>query len=364
VTLAPPLGCRADLSTLRARLAAHEAGQVDSATATAERLTLRHRLAVLTGGHPRELLAVLGSVDEAVDRWPGWPDLRLLQATLALALHRPGRAARALAPLSALADRPPVLVVRADLAQFSGDYAGAREHCLAALQREPRWDAQARLAALAVAVGDLAEADRRFDAAEDEITAKQLRAFAWVRVQRGDLARSLGEFDRAEARYAEAEAAYPGWWYVEQYRAALALECGHADDAVAGYRAVLAETDRPEVREALGTALAAAGRAFEADEYWSSALAEYEASVRRGETHYLHHLAAFWVARDPVTAVGWARRDVAVRRNSGTLSMLAWCLHRAGRTVEAWRTVQEAFSLGAADPLLQQRARAIEGFGG
>jgi len=44
---------------------------------------------------------------------------------------------------------------------------------------------------------------------------------------------------------------------------------------------------------------------------------------------------------------------------SATLSLLAWCLHRAGRTGEALAVLDEAFALGAGDPLLMTRARVI-----
>src|SRR4029450_5780808 len=108
------------------------------------------------------------------------------------------------------------------------------------------WDTSARLAALAAATGDVEEADARYVEAEDDLTVKQLRAFAWVRVQRGDLALSLGDLEGAARRYAEADRAYPGWWYVAARRARLEMRAGRPDEAIAGYQEVLAEVDRPE----------------------------------------------------------------------------------------------------------------------
>ena len=355
---APAVGWAADVAALRAQLAVPRGSGPAGA---AERLTLRHRLATLTGGSPRDLLAVQAAADVAVAAFPDWPDLRLLQGSLALALHRPDRAAAAVAALSGISDQSPVQVLAADVERFSGRYARARELYLAADQRDPQWDTRARLAALAVETGDLDAAERWYDAAEDGLTVKQLRAFAWVRVQRGDLAVSLEEPRRAERCYDDADAAYPGWWYVTERRAALDAARGRAADAVAGYGAVLAVVDRPDLREAFGRALAADGEADRAAAWLSSAVEEYTASAARGETHWLHHLAVLLAERDPAAAVAWARRDVAVRRTGSTLSVLAWCLHRAGRRVEAWRTVQEAFSLGARDPVLVARSRVIEG---
>jgi len=363
VTTAAPArpGYRTDLEAVRRRRLAHAAAAATGPTAVCEQLTLRHREATLSGGRPEDLLAVGAEVDAAVERFPSWPDLRLLQATLALALHRTDAARAALAAVPGLTDLPPGRVLAGDLAQFDGDYAGAREAYLRAAREGPSWDIDARLAALAVATGDVEEADARYATAEDDITVKQLRSFAWVRVQRAELARRLGDLDRAGRFLDDAETAYPGWWYIAAHRAALASARGRPEEAATGYRDVLAETDRAEYREALGTALAACGQGEEAAAWHDAALAAYTASAARGEVHYLHHLATFFadVRPDPEAAVTWAEADVRLRRNGATLSLLAECLHRAGRTADALSAVEAAEALGAGDPRLRTRARAI-----
>jgi tetratricopeptide (TPR) repeat protein len=359
VLSAPAVGWAADVAGLRDRLAAAEADDAPGPNAAAERLTLRHRLTTLTGAHPAEQLALLAAVDAAVERFPDWPDLRLLQGSLGLALHRPDLAAGSLAALDDVRDQPPVQLLAADLAAFTGAYPRAQELYGAANRADPRWDTWARLADLHVATGRFDEAQHCFDEAEDELSCKQMRAFAWVRVQRGDLARALGDADGAAARYDEADRAYPGWWYVTARLAALDAARGRPDAAAAGYLSVMATVDRPEFREGLGTALAACGRPFEAATCLESALAEYTASAERGEVHYLHHLAGHWMPRDPAVAVGWARRDVDVRRDGRTLSLLAECLFRTGRVREARRTLREALALGAGDPQLAARVAEI-----
>ena len=360
--LTEPPGFRADLAAVRRRLIEREAA-ADTAgpTVATEVLTLRHREVMLTGGRPEDLLALGAAVDDAVERFPAWPDLRLLRATVALAVHRHDQASAALDALPGLASTPPGRVLAADVAQFTGDYSGARTGYRTAAREEPSWDTTARLAALAVATGDVEEADDRYAAAEDDITVKQMRAFACVRDQRADLAQALGDLDRAGRLLADADRAYPDWWYVTAHRAALDLVDGRPERAVAGYRCVLAEVDRPDLREALGTALQAIGEADAAAECHATALSAYLGSVARGEVHYLHHLAAFHADVHPhaAAAVTWAREDAVLHRNGTTLSLLAWCLHRAGRRDEALTVLDEAFALGAGDPLLQVRARAI-----
>jgi tetratricopeptide (TPR) repeat protein len=188
-----------------------------------------------------------------------------------------------------------------------------------------------------------------------------LRAFAWIRVQRADLALALGDLDRAERLLADADLAYADWWYTTAHRAALDAAAGRPERAASGYGSVLAEVDRPEFREAFGTVRQATGHADCAAESHARALSAYLASVARGEVHHLHHLAAFHADVHPHAraAVAWARQDAQLRRNGTTLSLLAWCLHRAGRRSEALAVLDEAFALGAGDPRLRARARAI-----
>jgi tetratricopeptide (TPR) repeat protein len=355
-------GFRADLAAV-SRLRREREAVADGAgpAAAGELLTLRHREVMLTGGKPEDLLVLGSDVDAAVERFPAWPDLRLLRATVALAVHRADLAAAALRALPGLVEHPPGRVLAADLAQFTGDYAAARAGYRRAAREDPLWQTTARLAALAVATGDVEEADDLYATAEDDITAKQMRAFAWVRVQRADLAQATDDPELAGRLLADAERAYPDWWYLAAHRAALDLALGRYEQAIDGYRCVLAEVDRPDFREALGTAFAGAGRTDCAAECHAIAVSAYLGSVARGEVHYLHHLAAFHADVHPHAgaAVAWARQDAALRRTGPTLSLLAWCLHLAGRRDEALAVLDEAFALGAGDPVLRARALQI-----
>ena len=362
MTTAVAAGYRADLAALRRRRQVHEASaDPGSPAAASELLTLRHREVVLTGNHPDQLLSLVVELDRAVARFPEWPDLALLRAGVALAVHRADLARAALDAVPGLAEQPAGRVLAADLAQFGGDYPAAREGYLRAAEEDPVWDTTARLAALAVATGRFDEADQLYTEAEDEITAKQMRAFAWVRVQRADLARALGDLDHAYRWLTDADRAYPGWWYVAAHRAALDVAAGRARDAVTGYRRVLTEVDRPELREALGTAHARTGDSAAAARCHTAAREAYLRSALRGEVHYLHHLAAHYadVVPDPEAAVLWAGRDAGIRRSGSALSLLGWCLFRAGRVDEARAAIAEALALGAGDPRLQERARVI-----
>jgi tetratricopeptide (TPR) repeat protein len=355
-------GYAQDLAELRRERREREtAGTPAGPSAAGQLLRLRHREVLLTGGRPEELIALGGAVDRAVERYPSWPDLRLLRATVALAVHRPDLAEAALAALPGLTERPPGQVLAADVARFRGDQGTARAGYERAARQDPRWDTTARLAGLAMTTGRCDEADHLYAAAEEQVPAEQARAFAELRVRRGKLALALGNPELARRFYGDAERAYPGWWYVTVHRAALDAALGRHVPAAAGYREVLAHVDRPEIREAYASVLAACGEADAAAECRATALAAYLASAARGEVHHLHRLAAFYadVRPDHRAALAYARQDVTLRRTGATLSLLAWCLYRAGRTDEALMTLDKAVARGAGDPRFRDRAEAI-----
>src|SRR5262249_15245612 len=149
-----------------------------------------------------------------------------------------------------------------------------------------------------------------------QVSAKEMRAYAWVELQRGYLAFSRGHHDQALAHYRTAARAYSGYWLVDDYTAEVLGAQEKFDQAAALYRAVIARTPRPEIQQALGDLYALMGNAAEAAHWHDAALAGYLASVRRGEVQYLHHLAAFYadVTQDGAAAVEWARRDVEIRQ--------------------------------------------------
>jgi hypothetical protein len=66
------------------------------------------------------------------------------------------------------------------------------------------------------------------------------------------------------------------------------------------------------------------GRAEEARAWHDLALAAYLDSVERGDVHYLHHLAHFYLESrpDPAEALRWASADYELRPNLETRAML------------------------------------------
>jgi tetratricopeptide (TPR) repeat protein len=239
----------------------------------------------------------------------------------------------------------------ADLDLQHGRCAAARQGYDDAIEQDPSWDNIARLAHLEFKLGDDDAADRHFEQAEDELTAKEMRHYAWLELQRGLLDLKRGRHAAAREHYERAERAYSGHWMTAEHMAELLATCGECDAALAMYERVVAEHPRPELMQALGELCAQMGRSACAESWFDQALGAYRASAERGEVHYLHHLADFYadVREDGVQALRWAGADLALRENPATLAAWAWALYRAGRAPEALEPIQRSLASGIVD---------------
>lgn len=320
----------------------------------------RYQRASLTGSLP-ELDVAKAEVDAATREFGTWSDLCMLRALIDFKLHRNAAVRRDLEMAPGLAESPQGRALAADLELQEGRYEAARRGYEAVIERERSWDNLARLAHLEAKLGDFESADRLYIEAEDEITAKQMRSFAWVELQRGLLGLSVGDYGRALTHYARAEQAYSGFWLVDQHLAQLLAAQGRLDEALALYEAVVVRTSKPELQQALGDLYLATGSPERARHCHDKALAAYLQSARRGDVHYFHHLVEFYadVVEDGAEAVRWARKDLELRPNPSTHAALAWALYRDGRFDSALDAVQTALSFGVREAQLLFRAGTI-----
>jgi tetratricopeptide (TPR) repeat protein len=355
VTAAPPAASDYEIERTRVERALVEQGDIRGGGAgEAHRLALvafhTYRHAALTGD-PAELAAAGPAIERAITAATRSGDLHLLQAKLALKLHRLAEVRRRLDLVEAEGGCAESTALRADLAVQEGRYAEAAQVYQAALRQDRTWDTLARLAHLEAKLGDSEGAERRLVEARDELTAKEMRAFAWVEIQRGMLDFSRGQLDDAGGHYRVAARAYSGYWLVEERLAELAAAQGSVPEAIDRYHALVTRRPRPELQQALGELYHLLGDA-EAARTWSErARRAYLASAARGEVHYYHHLADFYsdVQAHGGEAVRWAAADLALRPNAETRAAMAWALHLAGRTLEAVDLIEQALSTGWVD---------------
>ncbi len=318
-----------------------------------QRLRLAYRLfhrASLTGC-TAHFEAVEAAIREILRDFGPKEDLCLLKANLDFRFHRLAEVRRDLEMCPLLPSRFEGRVLLADLDFQEGRYEAARLELERLTAEDRTWDNLARLAHWKSKLGDPVEADQLYAEAEDDLTAKQMRAYAWLELQRGVLAFTHGRYADAWKHYQRADEAYPGHWHTDEHFAELMAAEGRFDDAAALFRQVIARAPKPELQQALGELYLASGRPAEAQPWFDRALETYLQSAQRGEVHYFHHLADFYTdAREnPAEAVRWARKDVEMRSNFSTQSAMAWALYRNGQLSEAMEYIRLALSSGVQD---------------
>jgi tetratricopeptide (TPR) repeat protein len=321
---------------------------------------LQYQHASLTGSL-EELAVADATLDHAIQHLGPDGDLYFLKANIHFKVHRLDEVAKDLENGRDLLSSPPGRALKADLDFQHGRYDAARTEYEALIAEDRAWDDLARLAYLHFKMGDVETADQLFDEAVDELTAKQMRHYSWLELQRGVVDLSRGDYDKAQSHYDRAERAYSGHWMVDEHRAELLGAQEKYEEAEALYQSVVSRVPRPDFQQALGELYLTMGKPAEATPWLDQARKGFLESAERGEVHYYHHLADFCadVDEDGPEAVKWARKDLELRRNFSTLAALAWALYRAGEFSEALELIDEALASGAKDARLFRTAGTI-----
>jgi tetratricopeptide (TPR) repeat protein len=317
-------------------------------------------------GDLAQLSAVERAIDHALPLLANPGDLYLLKANVAFKLHKLAEVEAALVAVPSVYDSNEGRLIRADLNFQHGKYREAKTGYLEVLRAERSWGALARLAYFHGKMGDVAGADRLYEEAEDQLTAKEMRSYAWLEVQWGFLAFAHGRYGEAQSRYARAEAAYPGYWLVAEHAAELMAAEGKYREAIEIFESINLTTDRPDLQQAIGELYEIADDAARARSWHRKALTGYLESAQGGEVHYYHHLADYYsdVAMDGNQAVRWAQADLQLRENFSTQAALAWALYRNGQLDEACDWIGRALASGVVDAHLYSRAAKIHASAG
>jgi tetratricopeptide (TPR) repeat protein len=260
-----------------------------------------------------------------------------------------------------LAGRLEARSISADVDFQEGRYEQARAEFEMLIEEFRTWDNLARLALWHSKLGCQEDADRCYVAAEEELTAKEMRSFAWLELQRGALSIGRGRLEKARFHYERAGAAFPGHWRTDEHVAELLALEGDVEKAVILLHSVVMRAPRPELKHAFAELLIFAGRIAEAQPWLDEALAEFLATTQKDMIHYYHHLADFYAdsGGQPAEAVKWARKDVALRSNYSTQSALAWALFKNGEFAEGLDWIRLALSSGAQESGIFGTASAL-----
>jgi tetratricopeptide (TPR) repeat protein len=321
---------------------------------------LQYQHASLTGNLD-ELSVADKTLDHAIQHLGRDGDLYFLKANIHFKVHRLDDVELDLNASTDLHESPQGRALKADLDFQQGRYEAARSGYQALIDEERTWDTLARLAYLNFKMGDFEGADRLYDEAVDELSAKEMRHYGWVELQRGVVDLSQGNYEKARDHYQRAERAYSGHWMVQEHVAELLAAEGKTGEAEALYQRVIERVPRPDFQQALGELYLSIGKTAEANDYLRRAESAFLESAQRGEVHYYHHLADLYadVFENGAEAVKWAEKDLELRRNFATLAAMSWALYRTGEFSKALELLNESLASGVKDARLFHQAGII-----
>jgi tetratricopeptide (TPR) repeat protein len=243
-----------------------------------------------------------------------------------------------------------------------GEYERAAEAYARLSDLQGARSPQSRLAYLQFLRGDSPGAIARMRAAVQAVRAAGPRGepVAWAHAQLGDLLFQTGDLRGADAAFAEALAAAPGYHRALAGTARVRAAQQRYQDAAALYQKALAVIPLPEYAAALGDVATRLGRPAEASKHY--ALVEYIGRLSAlNQAVYNRELALFYADHDRKLpeALELARRELQVRRDIYTYDLLAWALYKNGRAREALEPLAEALRLGTRDARLLFHAGMI-----
>jgi len=189
--------------------------------------------------------------------------------------------------------------------------------------------------------------------AAGESSTQPRESIAWARSQLGAEHFAIGEIEPAEAQQLAALQTYPGYHRALAGLGQVRMAQGRLAEAAALYEKALAVAPLPEYAVALGDLDTALGRAGEARKRY--ALVEYIGRLNAlNRVLYNRELGYFFADHDVHldTALEMATRELEQRRDIYAHDLLAWALHKSGRSLEAVAPMDEALRLGTRDAKL------------
>ncbi len=265
------------------------------------------------------------------------------------------------------------VLVLADALVETGDYEGANSviadiNKRGASSAYAAYNAQIRLARAATLGGRLEEAAERYRLAIEAATKMSplsRDALARCYWQLGELAFSVGRYDEAEARYADALTTYPGYHRALASMARVLAAKGDLAGAIAKYEGVVKDLPEPIYLASLGDLYALSGRQADADAQFK--LVEKVANANDlNRVVYDRQLVLFWADHDKNADQAYtrAKNEYDTRKDIYGADAFAWAAFKAGKIPEAQEAMKAAMRLGTQDPKLFFHAGMIAKAGG
>lgn len=277
------------------------------------------------------------------DSFGATPQLLLFKARFAVKLHRLPAAETIILQLDHESRRQ-AAAISADIALQLGRYQEAGRAYVRNAAVHGSWDNLARLAHYKFHSGAVEEAEALYVKAQQQLSAKQMREYAWLELQRGIIDLELQHYEQALLHYRHAQRAYSGYWLIEEHVAEVLALLGNRHEAIKLYKKIIRSTPKPELISALAQlykddGLPAADALFNrADRLFQQHFAIYpEASVG----HYLEFLLLRQSQEQEI--LNFAQQNYHWRPNVDTAILLARVYEQLGepemvlQTMLPWR---------------------------
>lgn len=299
-------------------------------------------------GDPSDYGRAEAAFDEALRREPDNLDALIGKGVLALARHdfaaalALGESAVAISPRSARAHG-----VVVDALTELGRYDDALASTQTMVDLRPDLASFSRVSYQRELRGDIDGAIEAMSRAYDTSVGTSVENREYIRVLIGDLHLLKGDVSTAEQIYHASLETSPGFVWALAGLGRTEAAGGDLRAAIAHYQQAVDTIPLPEFLIALGEAQEAAGLETEARRSYETVQA-IRALFAENDVNVDLELAIFEANHgDPARAVDFAASAYAAQPNIKAADALAWALHRAGRSEEARRYVDEALSLGS-----------------
>jgi tetratricopeptide (TPR) repeat protein len=282
------------------------------------------------------------AIDAAVENGEALDELLFLRANFNLKMHRLKLVRDDLETLRPLGESAQFTALEADVDLQEGLYETAIRGYRRAVEQDPTWDNIARVAYYTGKTGDPQGADRLYAEAQNEISAKELRSYAWVELQRGVLKFDNGDYAGALTNYRRADRAYSGYWLIQEHIAEALNHLGRTQESLAVYDRVIRDTGNPEFINAKAAIVAkhdpATARALykQTARLYEKRFAVYpEAAIGHAITDLINNIDT-----DP-RLLTLAQRNVDLRPNAEAKLLLAKAYLKSGDNARAHLTLTD-----------------------
>ena len=269
------------------------------------------------------------------------------------AARKSGEQATAMAP-----DRPAGYLVLADAEIQLGDYPAATAAAQRLLDLAPAVPAYTRAAYDLETHGRAEEAKIALQRALTAAGTPGDTAFCEHRL--GDLAWDHGALAETEDHYRRALASAPDDYYAQAGQARVAAATGRPEEALRGYRELVARAPLPQFLLELAELQLSMRQEDEAKQQLAALAGEVKLAAADGGpvdpalmTYQADH-------GDPAEAVRLLTAEWDRRKSVLVADALGWALHRAGRDEQAMTLLRQAAATGWHNPLFAYHRGAVE----